>query len=84
MAETVSISGLSLDIVGVLLLLFATSQKRIELALWVTAVDTDWITADEQIVAQNRRAMTLFQRVYQLAITLIVVGFSLQIVGQAL
>ena len=50
-AALTSTIGLALDIVGVLLLLFATSQRLIEATLTVKAVDDGWITIsgyDEQ------------------------------------
>ena len=87
-ATAISITGLALDILGVLLLLVTTSQKYIEAALMVKAIDDEWITIsseeDKQWLAQTKRAMTWYQRTYKWAIGLIVVGFLLQIVGHLL
>ena len=49
--SVISTVGLAFDIVGVLILLFATSQRLIEATLTVKAVDDGWITisgGDEQ------------------------------------
>ena len=84
----VSIAGLALDIVGVLLLLFTTSQRYIEAALTVKAIDDNWITIsseeDQQWLAQTKRAMAVYRCLYRAAILLIVVGFLLQIIGHVI
>ena len=87
-ATAISITGLALDILGVLLLLVTTSQKYIEAALMLKAINDEWITIsseeDKQWVAQTKRAIIWYRRIYQLAIVLIIVGFLLQIVGHLL
>ena len=84
-ASILSIIGLALDILGVLLLLFTTSQNNIQVTLWVTAVETNWIVLpdDESRNAykQAKAALTWHRRIYKLAILLILIGFSLQIGG---
>ena len=83
--SVISTIGLALDIVGVLLLLFATSQRLIEATLTVRAVDDGWITIsgdDEQTLVGLRRSITFYRALYWLAVLLIAVGFGLQIAGQ--
>ena len=83
--SVISTIGLALDIVGVLLLLFATSQRLIEATLTVKAVDDGWITIighDEQALATLRRSIALYRSLYWFAVLLIAVGFGLQIAGQ--
>ena len=87
-ATAISITGLALDILGVLLLLVTTSQKYVEAALMVKAIDDEWITIsseeDNRWLAQTKRAMTWYRMIYRIAIGLIVVGFLLQIVAHLL
>ena len=83
--SVISTIGLALDIVGVLLLLFATSQRLIEATLTVRAVDDGWITIsgdDEQTLVGLRRSITFYRALCWLAVLLIAVGFGLQIAGQ--
>jgi hypothetical protein len=83
--SVISTIGLALDIVGVLLLLFATSQRLIEATLTVKAVDDGWITIsgdDGQTLVGLRRSITFYRALYWLAVLLIAVGFGLQIAGQ--
>ena len=87
-ATAISITGLALDILGVLLLLVTTSKKYIEAALMVKAIDDGWITISNEEgnrwLAQTKRAMIWYRRMYRIAIGVIVVGFLLQIVGHLL
>ena len=83
--SVISTIGLALDIVGVLLLLFATSQRLIEATLMVKAVDDGWMTIsgdDEQHLAALRRGIAFYRILYSVAVLLIATGFGLQIAGQ--
>ena len=83
--SVISTIGLALDIVGVLILLFATSTRLIEATLTVKAVDDGWITisgGDEQHLVALRRGIGFYRFLYCVAVFLIATGFGLQIAGQ--
>ena len=66
-------------------MLYTTSQRYIEAALMVKAIDDNWITIsseeDQQSLAQARRGISLYRFVYKIAMLMIMTGFLLQVVG---
>ena len=90
LGDLLSVVGLGLDILGVLCLLYATSQKHIDMAIGLAGYEglREWFEDDpeekqdwEQSAARTRKRLKWVRKVYLAAIIVIVIGFALQILG---
>ena len=88
MASTVlSTLGLSLDILGVLLLFVFTSSRFLESEFAVRLVETNWITMgdgpeqNERWLVEAKKQTEVIRRIQRAALTIIGLGFLLQLIG---
>ncbi len=96
LSDLISTVGLALDIFGVLALLYATSQKNIDMAIGLAMYEElvydredFWLNEQEkqeyeQSATRTRGRLKWARRIYITSLILIVFGFGLQIFGNAM
>ena len=85
-ATILFVIGLSFDIGGVLLLFVVTSSKYLEREFEVRLIETNWITFGEpdenkQYLFEARKVTDRIRRMQRGALTVIALGFLLQLIG---